>query len=147
MKITKKHLIAFFFSLAFCLPAIFSYYLATPVRADEALVDNQVGLEEVKPFFGKDRAEEDPRIFIVNLISIVLGFIGTIFLVIAIYAGFKYMTAGGKEEQVRGALALLKNAIIGLVIVACAWAITRFSIILIYKASRNAGADYLPFGF
>lgn len=145
MKITKKHLIALFFSFAYCLPALFSYYAATPVSADEALVSGQVGLEEVRPIFGGDKAEEDPRVYVVNIISLILTFIGTIFLALAIYAGFKYMTAGGNEKQVEDALALLKNAIIGFVIVASAWAISRFSIVMIYKASRNAGTDYNPY--
>ncbi len=146
MKITKKHIIALFFSAAYCLPAAFSYFLATPVRADEALVNEQIGFEEVRPIFGGDKAEEDPRLLVVRIISLVLTFIGTIFFALAIYAGFKYMTAGGNEDQVKGALALLRNAIIGFVIVACAWAISRFSIIMIYKASRDAGTDYLPYG-
>ena len=146
MKITKKQLIALFFSLAYCLPVAFSHYLALPARADEALVGEQIGLQEVKPLFGGGRAEEDPRLLVVRIISLVLTFIGTIFLALAIYAGFKYMTAGGNENQVSDALALLKNAIIGFIIVASAWAISRFSIIMIYKASRNAGTDYNPYG-
>ena len=59
MKITKKQLIALFFSLAYCLPVAFSHYLALPARADEALVGEQIGLQEVKPLFGGGRAEED----------------------------------------------------------------------------------------
>ncbi len=146
MKITKKHVIASLFSLIYCASIMFSYYVATPVRADEALVDSQVGLNEARPLFGGSKAEEDPRIFIVNMISLALTFIGTIFLALAIYAGFKYMTAGGNEDQISDALALLKNAIIGFIIIACAWAITRFSIVMIYKASRNAGTEYLRYG-
>lgn len=71
---------------------------------------------------------------VATLISVVLGFLAMIFLVLTIIAGFKWMTAGGNEEQVKKAVSDIKNAIIGLVIVLAAYAITYF----VFK--------YLPFG-
>lgn len=61
-----------------------------------------------------------------TLISIVLGFLALIFLVLTIMAGFKWMTAGGNDEEVKKAQTSLKNAVIGLVIVLAAYAITYF---------------------
>lgn len=59
-------------------------------------------------------------------IRIVLGFLGIIFLTLTIVAGFKWMTAAGNEDQIKSATATLKAAIIGLIIVLSAYAITFF---------------------
>ncbi|MBI4457695.1 hypothetical protein HY633_01900 [Candidatus Uhrbacteria bacterium] len=56
------------------------------------------------------------------------GLLGTVFVILMIYAGFLYMTAQGNEDQVEKAKTLIKNAIIGLVIMFLAYAITGFVI-------------------
>lgn len=61
-----------------------------------------------------------------NIISIALGFLGVIFLVLMLYGGFKYMTAGGEEKGVKEATTTIKNAAIGLVIILAAYALTSF---------------------
>jgi len=63
-----------------------------------------------------------------NLINIALGFLGIIAVIIIIYAGFKWMTAAGNEEQVKSARATLVQAIIGLTIIFLAWIIVGFAI-------------------
>jgi len=51
---------------------------------------------------------------------------GVIFLILAIYGGFKWMTAAGNEESVEKAKKTITNAILGLVIVLAAYAIVKF---------------------
>ncbi len=63
---------------------------------------------------------------IAMIIQVVLSFLGVIFFIIMIYAGFLWMTAGGNEEQLTKAKNLLKNGTIGLLIVLAAYAITYF---------------------
>ncbi|MFA5000056.1 MAG: hypothetical protein WC545_01720 [Patescibacteria group bacterium] len=63
---------------------------------------------------------------VASIIRIVLGFLGIIFLVLTIVAGFRWMTAGGNEEQIKKAQGILQAALIGLVIVLMAYAITYF---------------------
>ncbi len=65
---------------------------------------------------------------IAAIINIVLGFLGIIAVVIIIFAGFKWMTAGGNEEQVKSARQMILQAIAGLVIVFSAWIIAAFVI-------------------
>ncbi|HNW55902.1 MAG TPA: hypothetical protein PKN62_02390 [bacterium] len=60
------------------------------------------------------------------IINIFLGLLGVIFLGLAIYSGFLWMTAGGKIDQVKKATDLLAQAVIGLVIILFAYAITYF---------------------
>jgi hypothetical protein len=68
----------------------------------------------------------DPRVIIGNIIKIFLGILGIIALIIVLYAGFLYMTSGGKPDQIEKAKKLLINAGIGLVIILSAYSITVF---------------------
>lgn len=58
------------------------------------------------------------------LIKSVLSFLGVIFLVLTIKAGFKWMMSEGNEDEIKKAKGSLTNAVIGLVIVLAAYAIT-----------------------
>lgn len=61
--------------------------------------------------------------------GIIKGFIvllGILFLGLALYAGYLWMTARGKEEQVTRAKSILEEATIGLIIMLAAYAITNF---------------------
>ncbi len=59
-------------------------------------------------------------------IKIVLSLLAIVFLTLTIIAGFKWMTAAGNEDQIKSATSTLKAAIIGLIIVLSAYAITFF---------------------
>ncbi len=61
-----------------------------------------------------------------KIIKIVLGLLGTIFLVLTVYAGFLWMTAAGEEEKVTKAMSILKTSVIGLIIILAAYSITYF---------------------
>lgn len=61
-----------------------------------------------------------------SIINVVLGFLGILLLVYLLYAGFLWMTAGGDSKKVDEAKAMIKNAIIGLVIITAAFAISSF---------------------
>ncbi|MDD2758570.1 MAG: hypothetical protein PHD72_04370 [Patescibacteria group bacterium] len=68
----------------------------------------------------------DIRQIIANIIRIALGLVGIVLVVIIIYGGFLWMTAGGNEEQIGKAKKVLTNAVIGLVIILSAYAIVLF---------------------
>lgn len=61
-----------------------------------------------------------------DVIEVALGLLGVIFLILAVYAGFLWMTASGNEEKVQKAIGVLRTAIIGLVITLAAYAISVF---------------------
>ncbi|MBI5654781.1 hypothetical protein HZC53_03975 [Candidatus Uhrbacteria bacterium] len=79
----------------------------------------------------------DLVVIIGRIINIALGFIGIVFLVLMLYAGYMYMTAAGDPEKVKKAVNTIKNSVIGLVIIASAWAITSF--ILGFFADMSGG--------
>ncbi len=61
-----------------------------------------------------------------DIISLILGFVGVIFLILMIAGGLMWMTASGNEERVTKAKSLITNAVIGMIIVFSAYAITYF---------------------
>ena len=63
---------------------------------------------------------------IATIIQVVLGLLGTIFVILMIYAGILWMTAGGNDTQVKKAQNIIQRAAIGLLIVVLAYAITYF---------------------
>ena len=56
-------------------------------------------------------------------VSILLSFLGIIFIILIILAGYKWMTAGGNQEKVSEAKSSIKSSIIGLIVVVGAYAI------------------------
>ncbi|MEA3272762.1 MAG: pilin, partial [Patescibacteria group bacterium] len=68
----------------------------------------------------------DVRDTIASIINVALGLLGIIAVVIVIYAGFLWMTAGGNDDQIKTAKGWMTGGIIGLVIVLSAYAIARF---------------------
>lgn len=63
-----------------------------------------------------------------NTISIVLSFLGVIFLLLAIRAGYLWMTAQGDAKKVEEAKDILTRAVIGLIVVVSAYAISAYVI-------------------
>ena len=73
------------------------------------------------PFYGQSIATT-----IGKIVGIGLSFIGVIFLILMIYGGFIWMTARGNQQAVDKAKDLIYAAVIGLIIVLAAYAITAF---------------------
>jgi hypothetical protein len=102
---------------------------------DKAL--NGLGKSATKGYLGEDTAINREQlsgrgimVSIPGAIGKVLGaglsLIGIVFLILMIYAGFRWMIARGNEADVEKAKKLIEAAIAGLVIVIAAYAITAF---------------------
>jgi len=134
MIISRKHIVSFIFLAVFSLiqVAIFSS-LAHPALADNTLLNNQTGLSS-DPMYGNQIGDVygnqkiDIRVVIARIITIVLEFLAVIFLGLTLFAGFRYMTAAGNEEQTKKALSQITDAVIGLVVVIASWALVSFII-------------------
>ena len=70
----------------------------------------------------------DVRVVAARIIKTFLGLLGIIALVLVLYAGFTWMTAGGNEEKIGSAKKILLNAVIGLLIIVSSYAIASFVI-------------------
>lgn len=135
-------------SLSFLLSLFFFQFgvlgLAPQALADNSLINSQEGFQsgEVQQAFG-NQAPQDIRYIAARIINIVLTLLGIIFLILLITAGFRYMTAGGNEDQVKASIKQITQAVIGLVIILAAWSITYFIIVRLRAASF--GVNYLYF--
>lgn len=70
-----------------------------------------------------------------TIINTILSLLGVLVLVIVLYAGFLWMTAGGEEKQVKKAKDWLINGVIGLVLVLAAYALSNFVIDALMSAT------------
>jgi len=75
---------------------------------------------------GYTTSNADPSAIIGAVVGAVLNFLGVIFLILMIYGGIMWMTAAGNDEQIGKARKIITAAIIGLIIVVSAYAITAF---------------------
>lgn len=72
------------------------------------------------------------------LISTVLGFLGIVLVIMIIYAGILWMTAGGDNTKVKKAKDIILQGVVGLLIVFASYSITTFVITEFEKATlRN----------
>lgn len=62
------------------------------------------------------------------LIQALFGLLGVIFLILTVYAGILWMTAGGNTDNVKKAKQILGNATIGLILTLASYAISLFVI-------------------
>jgi len=107
---------------------IAGFFINSPVSAqtDNYGLDETAGLVEAYKNQVGTTSEDFLTSRIGSLIGLVLSFVGVLFLVLMIYAGLSWMTAQGNSEKVSKAKELMINAIIGLIIVMAAYAITAF---------------------
>ncbi|MCD4693891.1 pilin [bacterium] len=104
---------------------VFSNMSIAPVSATD--LDEQIGFEngEISDNFGGDNPV-DIREMIVDLVKIFLTFLAIIFLILIIWGGYQWMVAGGNSEKVEQAKDTIKNGVIGMIIIMCAYSITHF---------------------
>ena len=87
---------------------------------------------------GADAAEAAIAEKIGNVVSMILGVLGVVFLFLVVYSGFQWMTAGGNEEKVTKARARITRATIGLIIVTMAYALSSFVINRVQTGSSGS---------
>ena len=76
--------------------------------------------------FVTDQNKASTSIVVGTVIQIVIGLLGLIFIILIIIAGFKWMMANGNEEEVKKSLRIIKESIIGLIIILSAWSLWTF---------------------
>jgi hypothetical protein len=122
IRITKIAMLTIVFSLA-----IFSFPNKAAAQSATGSADRlQTGIEVIEEPLGLPAT--DIRLVIARIIRVALGLLGIVVLLLVLYAGFLWMTAGGNEEQIATAKKFLLNAVIGLAIILSAYAIVSFVI-------------------
>jgi hypothetical protein len=86
-------------------------------------------------------SQDSIGIIIARIIRIFLGLTGLILAVLVVYAGFLYMTAQGVPAQIEKAKAIIKNAVIGLVIIFSSYAITTWILNALLQAAFTGNTE------
>ena len=88
-----------------------------------------------------------PEGIIAMIIQTILSLVGVIFIILIIYGGFLWMTAGGNDQKIEKAKNILTRAIIGLAVVLLAYAISVFLVsFFVSPVSDLSSVDEGPYG-
>lgn len=85
-----------------------------------------------------DQSKADLNAIVTTAIKAFLGLLGVVVLGLIVYGGFRWMNAQGNEEEITKAKDIITQAIVGLVIVMAAYAITTFVSTRLEDATLNA---------
>jgi hypothetical protein len=99
--------------------AFFLFFSVIPAQA----VDIREGLTSAASKAGLD-TNQSLAISVGLVFQQVLGILGLILLVLFVAGGLIWMTSGGSADKIKKARSLLINAVIGLIIVILAYALT-----------------------
>lgn len=108
------------------LMVILFFLIAVPAVL-AAGIEITTGLNETaEEGFGADITKSDTELpsLIGKIVGAGLALIGVIFFVIIVYAGISWIMAMGKEEKINEAKDMIVGAILGLIVVLSAYAIT-----------------------
>jgi hypothetical protein len=86
---------------------------------------------------GAGQQEASLEIIVARIINATFGLVGTVLVAYFTYAGWLWMTAQGESEPIEKAQKIIRNAIIGLIITLSAYAISRFVVTALIRATTN----------
>ncbi len=117
-------------------------FLAPPIFASTGPVDQNA----FASFAANAGFAAGPSLVVViaRLIRTVISLLGVAAVVIILYGGFQYMTAGGDENRVKKAKSTIQNGIIGMVIVLLSFSIAQFIVTRLVGATKG-GTDLVAF--
>lgn len=102
--------------------------LATAYTANAAFSEAvKGGLTSAAPPALQGGTTDIPTI-IGGITSALIGFIGVLLFLYLLYGGFLWMTSQGEKPKVEAAQGVIKNAVIGMIIIALSYAIATFVI-------------------
>lgn len=136
----KKSLFIFFGLIL--LANFLAFISAAPAMALVGDVEDEIReqLNPIKDVYNP-RDDVSPASFsktIAELIKVALQFLGIIFLVLILYAGFLWLTSAGSEDKISKAKKIMAAAIIGSAIILTAYIITSFVLNQLLEATGVA---------
>lgn len=108
--------------------AFVSMFTFSSIAPAALAVDDPFGTQPVHDNINISTTNDDARVVVVRIINLALTFLGLIAVVLILWGGFKWMTAGGNDENVDAAKKIIIAAVIGLAIIISAYAIANFFI-------------------
>lgn len=128
MKIAKKKIISIFFLLSLFL---IQNFILIKTGSATSLWDRQQGMGaepgEVGEVFNESGGEPtDFRTMMIRVILILLSFLGIVYLILIMWAGYKWMISQGNSDEITEAKARLLSSTIGLAIILASYGIATF---------------------
>ena len=68
----------------------------------------------------------DIREVIMTIINVILGFLSIVAIIIVLWGGFKWMTAGGNEDQIGEAKKMIIAGVVGMAVIFASYAVALF---------------------
>lgn len=136
------------FSLVIVASAGAVAFSAVPVAAQDTSVGIDIGtqLQAAGGSRGAGLGEPtDPRVTAMLLIRSLLRLMAIIVFCYMLYAGYRWMTAGGNDEQVAEAKKIIRNCVIGLIVILSSYSITYTVITIALGAPSSPGLNALLF--
>ena len=134
MTLTWKRSIVFGLALMLLFSSFTSLALAQEEEAEETAASAIIsGLDDSAGAYSQNLTL---TVFIGNLIQALLTATGILFLVLTVWAGIIYMTAAGDDTKIKKAKGMIVSALIGLIIIVGAYALTSYVIGAIATASE-----------
>ncbi|MBI4090591.1 MAG: IPT/TIG domain-containing protein [Candidatus Komeilibacteria bacterium] len=84
-------------------------------------------------------SSQDIKVTIANIVRIILGFLGILFLLLILAGGFIWMTSQGEPDKINRAKKIIASAVIGLLITLSAYAISSFIVQSLQQAVSTGG--------
>ncbi len=104
---------------------VLSFLMVAPVVLAAPTADSTGLNETAKQGFGAVPAETSLPLIIGKVVGAVLAFLGLIFFCLILYAGLSWILSMGKEEKINEAKEMIIAAVLGLMVVLGAYAITN----------------------
>jgi cysteine-rich repeat protein len=98
----------------------------TPALAETLTANQMFGGDSETFAASSGLASGSLVLMIARAIRTFLGFLGIVAVIVVLYAGFLWVTAGGEEEKIAKAKKVLKNGLIGLLIMLSSFTIAQF---------------------
>lgn len=102
---------------------LFSAILVTPLFVNAVALG---GLDATAGTAGIQSVPKDPNTVVGNVLKPIISLVGVLFFCLMLYAGALWMSAAGDDKKIELAKQIILAAVIGLIIVASAYAITSF---------------------
>jgi hypothetical protein len=105
--------------------------------------DPDCALQNVKSNIDSYKSQEPdtttPEFYAGALIQTILIYVGTVFLILMLYAGVNWMLANGNPDRIAKSQSILKHSIIGLIVVVFAYSIALFVVQRAEKIKNPVG--------
>ena len=131
-----KYIIPTFLSLLFVLPVHAQSPIELGGPLDIEIIDSTSDFSETAGIDGSNPSK--PTQFAVIIIHVALALSGSIFVLMMVFAGYRWLTAAGNDDAVAKAKELIKQSVIGIVIIIAGYTISYFAL----KAASDVFSNY-----